>query len=62
MGAKLDLLFKFGMHELGSCEVGKLDAEETSNKYISDDFLKLPKTLRDMLAVQVRRSSSKIRA
>lgn len=60
MGAKLDILFKAGIHELGSCEVGKHDVEETSNKYINDGFLKLPKTLRDMLAAQVRSSSSKI--
>lgn len=60
MGAKLDALFKAGVDELGSCEVGKHDVEETDDKYINDGLLKLPKTLRDMLAVQVRSNSSKI--
>lgn len=60
MGAKLDTLFKAGVHELGSCEVGKHNVEETDDKYINDGLLKLPKTLRDMLAVQVRSNSSKI--
>lgn len=54
MVVKLDILFKAGIHELGSCEVGKHDVEETPNKYINDDFLKLSKTLRDVLAAQVR--------
>ncbi|KAG2211940.1 hypothetical protein INT47_004627, partial [Mucor saturninus] len=60
MGAKLDVLFKAGIYELGSCEVGKDNVEETDDKYINDGLLKLPKTLRDMLAVQVRSNSSKI--
>ncbi|KAI7862386.1 hypothetical protein BDF14DRAFT_1974524 [Spinellus fusiger] len=60
MGAKLDILFKAGIYEVGSWEVGKHDVEETDDKYINNGLLKLPKTLRDMLAVQVRRNSSKI--
>ncbi|CEG68934.1 hypothetical protein RMATCC62417_05092 [Rhizopus microsporus] len=60
MGAKLDILFKAGIHELGSCEVGKHDFDESDDKYINDGLLKLPKTLKDMLAVQIRSNPSKI--
>lgn len=60
MGAKLDILFKAGIHELGSCEVGKHGVDESDDKYINDGLLKLPKTLRDMLAVQIRSNPSKI--
>jgi hypothetical protein len=58
--AKIDTLFKAGVYELGSCKVGKYDVEEIDDEYINDGLLKLPKTLRDMLAVQVRSNSSKI--
>ncbi|KAG1465970.1 hypothetical protein G6F56_004782 [Rhizopus delemar] len=59
-GSKLDTLFKAGVYELGSCEIGKHDVEETDDKYMNDALLKLPKTLRDMLSVQVQSNSIKI--
>lgn len=42
------------MNELGSCEVGKHGVEEKDDKYINDGLSKLPKTLRDILASQIR--------
>ncbi|CAO3701048.1 unnamed protein product [Rhizopus stolonifer] len=60
LGSKLDTLFKAGIYELGSCEVGKHDVEETDDKYMNDAFLKLPKTLGDTLSVQVRSNIIKI--
>ncbi|KAI7891669.1 uncharacterized protein EV154DRAFT_420130, partial [Mucor mucedo] len=62
MGSKLDILFKAGIYELGSCEVGKHDVEETDDKYINDGLLKLPKTLKDMLSLQVRTNINNINA
>lgn len=48
-GAKLDVLFKNGTDELGSCEIGKDNVVIADNKYMEDGLGKLPKTLRDML-------------
>ncbi|CAO3640307.1 unnamed protein product [Mucor hiemalis] len=49
-GAKVDILFRSGNLELGTCEVGKDNVTKADDKYIDDGLFKLPKTLRDMLA------------
>ncbi|KAI8380400.1 hypothetical protein BD560DRAFT_487647 [Blakeslea trispora] len=49
-GAKVDILFKAGRHEVGCCEVGKEDVLSIDDKYLDDGMTKLPKTLRDMLS------------
>jgi hypothetical protein len=60
MGAKLDILFKCGSVEVGSSEVGKDDVIEADDKYFDDGLVKLPKTLRDMLAALVRKNPAQI--
>lgn len=62
MGAKLDILFRAGIHELGSCEAGKSDVVPVDDKYLDDGLMKLPKTLRDMLSVLVTVNPEKIRS
>lgn len=42
-GAKLDVLFKNGTDELGSCEIGKDNVVIADNKYMEDDLGKLPR-------------------
>lgn len=59
VGAKLDILFRSGLNELGSCEIGKHDVEENDDKYINDGLLKLPKALRDILASHIRLNDDK---
>lgn len=49
-GAKVDILFKAGRHEIGCCEVGKEDVLPIDDKYLDDGKIKQPKTLRDMLS------------
>ncbi|KAI8378288.1 hypothetical protein EDC96DRAFT_561808 [Choanephora cucurbitarum] len=49
-GAKVDILFKAGRHEVGCYEVGKEDVLSIDDKYLDDGMTKLPKTLRDMLS------------
>ncbi|KAL9538771.1 hypothetical protein MBANPS3_010684 [Mucor bainieri] len=53
-GAKLDILYRSGMDEVGCCEVGKLDVTTVDSKYLDDGLLKMPKTLRDMLVALCR--------
>ncbi|CAO3698963.1 unnamed protein product [Rhizopus stolonifer] len=60
MGAKLDILFKFGLHELGSCEAGKSNVVPVDDKYLDDGLMKLPKTLRDILAMLVAVNPEKV--
>lgn len=45
-GAKIDTLFKSGVFELGTCEVGKQDLDETDCRFINYRLFKLPETLR----------------
>ncbi|KAI9255541.1 hypothetical protein BY458DRAFT_416137, partial [Sporodiniella umbellata] len=51
MGAKVDVLFKVCKKELGSCEVGLDDVTIVDDKYLDNGLMKLPKVLRDMLAI-----------
>lgn len=44
-GAKVDILFRAGNLELGTCEVGKDDVTVADDKYIDDGFFKSPKVL-----------------
>ncbi|KAG1448716.1 hypothetical protein G6F46_011062 [Rhizopus delemar] len=60
IGAKLDIVFKIGYDEHGSCEVGKNDVTVADDKYLNDGLIKLPKTLRDMMALLVQKNSQKI--
>lgn len=60
MGAKVDILFKAGRHEVGSCEVGKKDVLPIDDKYLDDGLMKLPKTLRDMLSRLVEANPIKV--
>ncbi|KAG1464114.1 hypothetical protein G6F56_005147 [Rhizopus delemar] len=60
IGAKLDVLFKAGVHELGSCEAGKSNIVPADDKYLDDGLMKLPKTLRDMLAMLVTANPEKV--
>jgi hypothetical protein len=60
MGAKVDILFKYGSNEVGTCKVGKEKAIEIDDKYLNDGLVKLPKTLRDMLSVLVKKNPSHI--
>ncbi|KAG1171919.1 hypothetical protein G6F71_006616 [Rhizopus microsporus] len=60
IGAKLDIVFKIGYNEHGSCEVGKDDVTVADDKYLDDDLIKLPKTLRDMLVLLVQKNPRKI--
>lgn len=59
-GSKLDILFKYGSVEVGTCEVGKNDVVPVDNKYLDDGRMKLPKTLRDMFACLVQKSPENI--
>jgi hypothetical protein len=56
MGAKLNILFKSGTDELGSCEVEK----DYDDKYMDDGLVKLPKTLRDILSALVEKNPAKV--
>jgi hypothetical protein len=60
IGAKLDIVFKIGYNEHGCCEVGKDDITVADDKYLDDGLIKLPKTLRDMMALLVQRNPKKI--
>lgn len=60
MGAKLDILFKSGTDELGSCEVGNDCFVIVDDKYMDDGLVKLPKTLRDMLSALVETNPTKV--
>ncbi|SAM00658.1 hypothetical protein [Absidia glauca] len=60
MGAKVDILFKAGNDEVGTCEVGKDKVCITDDKYLDDGLIKLPKTLKDMLAVLIQKNPAKI--
>lgn len=60
IGAKLDIVFKIGCDEHGSCEVGKDDVTVADEKYLNDGLVKLPKTLRDMMALLVQKNPQKI--
>jgi hypothetical protein len=59
IGAKLDIVFKIGYDEHGSCEVGKDDVTVADDKYLNDGLIKLPKTLRDMTLL-VQKNPKKI--
>lgn len=59
-GAKVDILFKAGRHEVGCCEVGKEDVLPIDDKYLDDGMMKLPKTLRDMLSRLVKTNPIKV--
>ncbi|CAO3658667.1 unnamed protein product [Rhizopus stolonifer] len=59
-GVKVDILFKAGRHEVGSCEVGKEDVLPIDDKYLDDGMIKLPKTLRDMLSRLVKANPVKV--
>ncbi|CAO0794212.1 unnamed protein product [Mucor circinelloides] len=56
MGARLDIMFKIGKQEYGTCEVGKSTVTVADDKYLDDDLVKVPKTLRDMLALLVQKN------
>lgn len=60
VGAKVDILFKICNDELGSCEVGKDNVTTVDDKYFDDGFIKLPKTLRDMLSVLCEKNPAQI--
>lgn len=60
IGAKLDIVFKIGYNEHGSCEVGKDDVTVADDKYLDDGLIKLPKTLRDMMVLLVQKNPRKI--
>ncbi|KAI9485629.1 MAG: hypothetical protein EXX96DRAFT_533968 [Benjaminiella poitrasii] len=60
IGAKLDIIFKIGNNEYGSCEVSKHDVTVADDKYLDDGLIKLPKTLRNMMVVVVQNNPSKI--
>ncbi|KAI9483536.1 MAG: hypothetical protein EXX96DRAFT_536858 [Benjaminiella poitrasii] len=60
IGAKVDILFKCGLTELGACEVGLHDVIEVDEKYMNDCLLKLPKTLRDILSILVSKNEPQI--
>lgn len=49
-GAKVDILFQYGYDKLGCCEMGKDKVTPVDDKYIDDGYIKLPKTLRDILS------------
>ncbi|KAI8056367.1 hypothetical protein BDF21DRAFT_440992 [Thamnidium elegans] len=51
--AMVDILFKAGVHELGSREAEKSNIVPIDDKYLNDGLMKLPKTLRDMLSMLV---------
>ncbi|KAG2235014.1 hypothetical protein INT48_000256 [Thamnidium elegans] len=53
VGSKVDILFKAGVHELGSREAEKSNIVPIDDKYLNDGLMKLPKTLRDMLSMLV---------
>ncbi|KAI9480652.1 MAG: hypothetical protein EXX96DRAFT_594822 [Benjaminiella poitrasii] len=57
---KLDILFKIGFNEHDFCKVGKYDVTICDDKYFNDSFIKLPKTLRDMLFLLVQDNPSKV--
>lgn len=59
-GAKVDILFKAGRHEVGCCEVGKDDVLPVDDKYLDDGMMKMPKTLRDMFSRLVETNPAKI--
>lgn len=58
-GAKLDILFKHGYNELGSCEIGRDQVTEFDDKYLNDGCFKLPKTLRDMFSSLAKKKKGK---
>lgn len=58
-GAKLDILFKHGYNELGSCEIGRDQVTEFDDKYLNDGCFKLPKTLRDMFSSLAKKKKEK---
>ncbi|KAI8077022.1 hypothetical protein BDF21DRAFT_439147 [Thamnidium elegans] len=60
IGAKLGIVFKIGYNEHGSCEVGKDDVTVADDKYLDNSLIKLPKTLRDMMALFVQKNIRKI--
>ncbi|KAG2237223.1 hypothetical protein INT48_006627 [Thamnidium elegans] len=60
IGAKLGIVFKIGYNEHGSCEVGKDDVTVADDKYLDNSLIKLPKTLRDMMALLVQKNIRKI--
>jgi hypothetical protein len=60
IGAKVDMLFQEGAHELGCCEVGKSNVAIVDNKYLDDGMLKQPKILRDILSALISVNPSKI--
>lgn len=60
MGAKVDILFKVGNNEFGSCEIGRDMVTVADNKYMDDGLVKLPKTLRDMLCMLVNQNPRQI--
>jgi hypothetical protein len=60
MGANVDILFKSGTGELGSCEVGKGCVGIADDKYMNDGLVKLTKTLRDMLSSLVEKNPAKV--
>ncbi|CAO3612156.1 unnamed protein product [Mucor hiemalis] len=60
IGAKLDIVFKIAYNEHGSCEVGKNDVTIVDDKYLNDGMLKLPKTLRDMMALLTQKNPAKM--
>lgn len=55
IGAKLDIIFKIGFEEHGFCEVGKDNVTVDDDKYLNDGLMKLPKTLRDMMALLIQK-------
>lgn len=49
--AKVDILFKVGNNEFGSCAIERDTVTVANDKYMDDGLAKLPKTLRDMLCM-----------
>ncbi|KAG1138819.1 hypothetical protein G6F37_010191 [Rhizopus arrhizus] len=60
VGAKVDILFKVGNNEFGSCEIGRDTVTVADDKYMDDGLVKLPKTLRDMLCMLVNQNPRQI--
>ncbi|KAI9245784.1 hypothetical protein EDC94DRAFT_653518 [Helicostylum pulchrum] len=60
VGAKVDILFKVGNNEFGSCEIGRDTVTVADDKYMDDGLVKLPKTLRDILCMLVNQNPRQI--
>ncbi|SAL98586.1 hypothetical protein [Absidia glauca] len=60
MRANVDIIFKIGGDELGTREVGKDKVVIADDKYLNDGLTKLPKTLRDVLAILMQKNPARV--